>query len=72
MRSILTILLSAAPTGLALAHTLDADEPLARQLEHQVAGAHHWPLIALVLLILAATVAHRRHRRTRRVRRKAE
>lgn len=63
MRSILAILLSAVPTGLALAHTLDADEPLARQLEHQVVGAHHWPLIALTLIVLAAAVAHRRHRR---------
>ncbi|GEM_PF-2574150 len=65
MRLILAILLSAVPTGLALAHTLDADEPLARQLEHQVAGAHHWPVIAIALLILAAAVAHRRSRGVR-------
>jgi len=69
-RLMTTLVLLAGSTGMALAHTLPGDEGLVAQLDHQVLGLHHLPLILLLVVVGALAIrgwqlrsgAHRRHR----------
>lgn len=60
MRILQTSILFFTGIEAALAHTLPEDHSLADQLTHQVIGAHHIPL--LVLIVTAGFVLYRRLR----------
>ena len=66
MRYALALLMSGLPTGYALAHTLDADAGLGAQLAHQLAGAHHLPLLVLLVAIAVVAIGAVRYRRVTR------
>ena len=51
MRIALALIVCSLPFCGAFAHNLDADAGLEAQLGHQLAGAHHWPLLALLVCI---------------------
>jgi len=64
MRLLLTLILIAGSSGIALAHTLDDKDGLVTQLYHQVLGSHHLPLT--MLLIVGGIVLLRRWQKARR------
>ena len=60
MRSLLAVMM-VATAGAAGAHPLGAEQSLLDQLSHQLIGAHHLPL--LILIVAAAVLALRGLRR---------
>ena len=53
MQRLTTTMLLVCLSGIASAHILDSDHPLAETLWHQLTGIHHWPL---TLGLLAGSV----------------
>ncbi len=60
MRAVIIFLSTITALNTALAHPLDGDATLTQQVTHQIIGAHHWPLIVLVIAFALVLVARLR------------
>ena len=65
MRLFLSMLLLAAVSRIASAHTLGSEDGVLVQLWHQLLGLHHFPLT--ILLLVAGIVVLRHWKKTRRL-----
>ena len=65
MRKFPILMLGMATIQTASAHSLDGDASLAQEIAHQLTGAHHLPLLLMVVVGLAALVLARRGKQRR-------